>query len=271
MVNESSDNLNLTFSSAYPGYDEPLYIIDDYGPIGGDGMMNARHVLAANGSEYVIKGPTTSPGYKYVGANELICAKLAKGLGLPVLEHDLLQDDNKLFFGSLHMRTSDFYQELTPGLFARCINAQVVYLMVAFDTWVCNNDRHEENLIARRLSTGPGVERLLLICNDHSNALLHTVRPSGLKMFDMSMAEAVLVPFVRDFLTDAGLFRAELNKVIQYPRSLIKSAVQAVPTQWLGPREKSQVEDFLISRQGRLLSNVRASLACLPRMSPDQL
>src|SRR4051812_25670853 len=74
-----------------------LRVVDDYGEVG-EGATNAHYVLAENGSEYLIKGPSLVAGHPTVAANEWIAARLADSLGLPVLDTRLVTMGGHLFF-----------------------------------------------------------------------------------------------------------------------------------------------------------------------------
>src|SRR5262249_12291042 len=147
-------------------------VVDDYGPVG-RGASAARYVLAVNGNEYIAKGPSLCPGHRYVAANEFIAASLAGCLGLPVLDFCILEMNGHLFFGSTWMQYTSFAPQISEDLFNRCENRGRVYDLVVFDSWVCNVDRHHENLVVRcaKKRTNGG-DHHLMILNDHSHCLV---------------------------------------------------------------------------------------------------
>jgi len=261
-VNSASSQLTL---SSTPGFDEPILIVDDYGRRG-DGLSNAHTILAANGNEYVIKGPSLSQDNLFVGVNEFIGVQMARAIGLPVLEHELFQNGAELFFGTLNQRSTDFYKELTPDLFARCYNKDVVYSMLIFDLWICNNDRHEENIITRRSGAGTSAEKLFIIPFDHGNALLYHRKPASLQDLDMPLADCIILDFLAEYMDDSIKLRRAVDIVCQIPRTHIRSVVQSVPEAWLKRREKVNVEEFLVDRQGKLVERVNEGLAKLPKL-----
>jgi hypothetical protein len=124
----------------------PLRVRDGYGPIG-QGASNARAVLAENGSEYIIKGPSLAPGNAYVAVNEHVAACLAEQLGLPVLDHRILDMNGDLFFAGAWMAQGTFLPHTSEDLFNKCDNKEQVYGLVTLDAWVCNTDRHAGNLL----------------------------------------------------------------------------------------------------------------------------
>lgn len=147
---------------------QPLKIKDDYGPVG-EGVSQAHGVLAENGSEYIIKGPSLAPDEFYAASNEIICAELGIQLGLPVLDTRLLEMNGELFFGSSWMEKPTYYPQITADLFSKCSNKDRVYDLVVFDTWLYNTDRHAGNLIVR-LDKHKINHQMLL--NDHSRCLV---------------------------------------------------------------------------------------------------
>lgn len=77
-----------------------LHVVDDYGEVG-QGASRAHYVLAENGNEYIIKGPALTPNHQFVAANELVAARIAGALGLPLLEFCVVELSGKLYFGAL--------------------------------------------------------------------------------------------------------------------------------------------------------------------------
>lgn len=64
----------------------PVRVVDDLGPVG-KGAAHARVVIAENGEEYLIKGPSLVRDHPTVAANEWIAAELAAMLQMPVQDH----------------------------------------------------------------------------------------------------------------------------------------------------------------------------------------
>ena len=96
-------------------------VVEDYGPIG-RGASKAHYVLAENGSNYIVKGPTLTPEHPYVAANEIITASLAEQLGLPVLDSRIALLGDTFVFASAYMSEGTFYPDTTESLFNMCSN-----------------------------------------------------------------------------------------------------------------------------------------------------
>ena len=65
-------------------------VVDDFGPVGA-GASQAHTVLAENGQEYIIKGPSLVPNHPHVAANEYVAARLGQSIGLPILDFTIVE------------------------------------------------------------------------------------------------------------------------------------------------------------------------------------
>jgi hypothetical protein len=234
---------------------ETLGIRTDFGEVGGGGASNPRYIEATDGNEYLIKGPSLAPDNPMVGANELIAVRLASKLGLPVLDHALVERNGEWFFASNWMTKSQFSPALDRELFLKCENRDCVYGTVVFDAWLINKDRHNENLIARRVSrTGPPRHNLLL--NDHSHLLVNPLLPKlpGQLMghVDRPAAAFVSLDFVRESVRGAGRLSAALKAIEDFSDEEVAAVVEETPDALLNPAHKPIYADFLNQRRIRL-------------------
>jgi hypothetical protein len=99
----------------------PLRVMDDYGPVGA-GASQAHTVLAENGQEYIVKGPSLVPSHPHVAANEYVAARLGQAIGLPILDFTTVALAGDLFFASALMPPGTFHNQTTEDLFDRCEN-----------------------------------------------------------------------------------------------------------------------------------------------------
>ncbi len=256
-----------------PGRAQALRIIDDYGPIG-RGASAAHSVRAENGQEYLAKGPTLAPAHPYAAANEFIAATLADHLGLPVLDYRILQAGRDFYFGSSLMPQGTFYPAITEDLFNRCVNKDRVYGLVIFDAWICNVDRHEENLLVRNTGRSSGPRNLTLLLNDHSHCLIlpgETPADLGHKQaWDFSQP-LVRLPFIRSAITETRRLRQALDEVEAVADVTIAGVVASLPTQLLPGQERPHVEQFLRDRRAKLRAIVRAGRAFFSNLDGGQL
>jgi len=257
-------------------------ILDDMGQLGG--ASNARYVLADNSEEYIAKGPSlVDKAGRYVAANELIAARLAGVLLLPMLDHCILvrPHDGELFFGSTFMDQGTYYDTLTEDVFNNCENRELVYDLVVFDAWIVNIDRHHQNLKARKTrprrrqgTPAPmDPERHRLILNDHSHALMYPgVDPSALAA---NPAEAVTarhvarIGFIAAAVVDVPRLRDAIERCEAVHADVIRSIVRTVPAEFLPAVEGPDVEAFLIQRQAHLRQLLDRSRSLFPNLGGE--
>ena len=227
---------------------------------GGIGTSNATHILADDGEEYLIKGPSLSPSHPFGAANEFIAASLARELGLPLLDFDVAEDDGDHFFASRWMPPGTFYPAVTENLFLRCRNLEQVYELVVLDVWLCNIDRHDENLIVREMR-GPGGAFVVWTANDHDRCLiLPGEAPAGLpaKIGSDDFRNYVRLSFVREAIRESGRLGAALGRAEAVNDFLLVTVVGSLPEQLLPESERRHVEHFLRARRDGLRNLFRA-------------
>lgn len=245
-----------------------LGIATDYGPIG-RGASNARYIEATDGKEYLIKGPSLAPDNPMVGANELVAVRLAERLGLPVLGHAVVERGGEWFFASNWMDSSRFSPALDKELFAKCENRDCVYGTVVFDAWLINKDRHNENLVARRINrTSPPRHALLL--NDHSHLLVSPSGPTGIAglmgHLDRPASGFVWLDFLRASISAVTSLRGALTAIEQLSDKEVESIVDSTPDVLLSPSDKRIYADFLNQRRTRLRAVMQKEPSPFPNL-----
>lgn len=232
--------------------DIPLRVIDDLGPVG-QGASSARYVRAENGQEYIIKGPALTPNHRYVGANEYIAVRLARQLGVPVLDDRLVELNGELYWASAWMTTGSYRPFLDAGVLDRCENKDRVYPLVTLDSWICNVDRHEHNLLARSVGRA-GDQRLAMLANDHSHCLvLPGKTPAELPdLLDTPPGSYIRLGFVAEAVKDVGLLGAAISGVEGIADHLVEAIVRSVPDALLPAADQDPLTDFLVQRKARL-------------------
>ena len=248
-----------------------LRVIDDYGEVG-QGASRAHYVLAENGSEYIIKGPALTPEHTLVGANELIAARIAGALGLPVLDFCVVELNGKLYFGSSWMQKPTFYPHTTEDLLDRCDNKARVYDLVAFDVFVCNVDRHEGNLLVRRHS-GVKKERHLLLLNDHSHCMVLPNESASVLSGRIGDPPAgyVRLDFVKRAISDVKMFRAAIDRIAGLTDTDIVRIIQTTPDDLLPDKHRGMYSAFLRGRRSRLLDVIRTDVSIFPNLTGGKL
>lgn len=141
----------------------------------------------------------------YVVANELICARLGMMAGVPVVPGVLLEADTDGEPAYLSLRFGAHNERPPPVIPTEAVRLlpKKSAMVAAFDMWICNRDRHDENVAMKK--RGGHAE---LLAFDHDRALLGTVGTQRLlDLANEPVAEGCLV----DSLT-SGLDLVEAAK-----------------------------------------------------------
>jgi hypothetical protein len=259
----------MTDAAQPPLFPEPvayLPVVTDYGAIG-KGATNARYVRAENTNEYLIKGPSLVEGIPTVAANEWIAAELADALGLPTLDHRIVEMGGKLFFASTYMQEPSFFPAIDEDLLRRCQNADRVYEIVVLDAWLCNLDRHQENLVVRRFKKRS--DQFQLILNDHSHCLVSPYIPTLdllAERLDSLPGSYVSLPFVRERIKRADRLGEALSGVESLSDDHVRAAVRSIPESLLDQYHRDGYERFLICRRPRLRALFQRDAPAFPNL-----
>lgn len=215
-----------------------------------DGVTNAHQMLLENGAEYIVKGPSFSPGHPLVAANELVSVRLANHLGLPTNDHRIATLGDDLFFASAWMTSGTHVPFVTRGRLAMCSNANRVYDIVVFDVWLANRDRHPRNLTTR-IPRRDGDEFLIL--NDHSHCPVYVDETSDdLPGLINLPVEACVKPFLRDAIASRALLDASIASVTGVDDAVIRAVVASVPPKLIPDPAPARYVDFLTARRTRV-------------------
>ena len=251
-----------------------LRVIDDYGPIG-SGASEARTVLAENGQEYIVKGPSLVPAHPHVAANEYVAARLARAIGLPILDFTIVELAGERLFASAWMSPGTFHLQTTEELFDRCENRDRVYDLVVFDVWICNTDRHAANLLVREVRPrGAAEPRLQLLCNDHSHCLVCPSEQASIlsERLDSPPSAHVSIDYVLGAITEASRLRAALDRVGEVPEITIEAAFAEMPATFVPSAQEAQLmRDYLLERRVRLTTLFQTHRATFPNLDEGQL
>jgi hypothetical protein len=243
----------------------PMLVETDYGPIG-KGASLSHSVRCENGSEYLLKGPAYTPTHPLCAANELIVARIARQLGLPLLDFGVAQDGGELFFASQYMASGTFSPQITRDLLAQCANRDRIYPIAVLDAWVVNEDRHHENLIVREPTRGG--DRLLLL-NDHDRALVKPGETSGALngKIDSPVAGCYRLDFLREAIVDKTRFESALVSVESMSDEMLAAIVASVPTALLPSADSRNYTAFLPARRARLRTLFSADTTTFPNLT----
>jgi hypothetical protein len=239
----------------------PIPIKDVYGAVG-TGFSIAHDALAMDGVEYVVKGARYVRKFRHVAVNELVAARLAIEMGLPIPDHRVLSHDGELFFGSVKLPVATYHPYIDDYFFSLCGNQDSTYELIVFDTWICNKDRHSENLWVRCSGDSPKVTKtkrcaatthsLMLI--DHEGGFLPDSRETT--FFDSLIGTRVNECVQLSLLKTSTVDPSRLGKAIATAESVsdevIRGIVYSVPEQLLPLDERDAWIEFLVARRNVL-------------------
>src|SRR5258707_6897182 len=133
-------------------------------------------------------------GSAYIVAAEYICARLALLIGLPVPPGIAIRTkDGQMGYISLRFGPKG---ERPPPVIAEHLvedRPELAAALVAFDGWVANDDRHDQNIAYIR-------GKLPLVVYDHSHALVG----KGTAWLEQNLQAVVLSKLLPDRLTRAA-------------------------------------------------------------------
>ena len=259
--------------------DGPIAIDQVYGPVG-TGYSRAHYVGGRDGVEYVAKGTSFARKFRHVAANEIVSAELALLMGLPIPKHRLLTLGKKLFFGSSRVIPSKFHPTIDLELFGRCANADQVYELAVFDTWICNVDRHSGNFLVlcsgsvspgRRTRCDAPEHRMVLI--DHDGSFLPDNRETSFFASRLStrISECVKLEFIHRSIIERDRLIRAISSVEAISEDDINNAIASVPGQLLPPKDRNQWASFLLDRKGLLRQLFNAERSLFPWLQKGEI
>jgi len=250
----------------------PLPVVRDYGAVG-SGASQPRFVMASNGSEYIIKGPSLVAAHRYVAANEIIGAALADLLEIPVVDHRLVSLGGNLFFASARMSPGTF-SGMQRSDFDRASNKIVSYQITVLDVLICNVDRHEQNLLLRWVDPNDQSGPCVIVANDHSHCLVQPGQSaSSLSALKGSFKTeyAGKLDYVKESIEKTDLLGESIKRAETLADSEISHLIESIPDELLPEPDKPAYTELLVDRKSnlrRLFSNNRS---CFPRLELGDL
>ena len=241
-----------------------LPVVRDYGVVG-SGASQPRFVMASNGSEYIIKGPSLVATHRYVAANEIVGAALADLLEIPVVDHRLVSLGGNLFFASARMSPATF-SGMQRSDFDRASNKIVSYHISVLDVLICNVDRHAQNLLIRWVDPNDRSGPCVIVANDHSHCLVQPGQSAsslialkgsfknGIRWY-IGLCEGI--PFEKTDLLSESIRRAEA-----LADSELSNLIESIPDELLPGPDKPAYTDLLVYRKTNLRQLFRDNRSC---------
>ncbi|WP_156324343.1 HipA family kinase [Bacillus sp. FJAT-27251] len=228
------------------------------------------HILECNdGKQYVVKFDYNERASKRL-AHEFIAYKLAKYLGLPIAEGqiiylgtevtEIIKPDNINLgphFGCVYYKNA---QSTNKELIQKCINLNEMPGVIVFDHWV-HNDRagYNDNLI---IDEGEQYNKLYMI--DQGGSFYSSKRNSKTlreSAEDMEVYWGELYQVFKPFLQEKNLFYKYIKAIEEFPDKEIKKIVYSTPPEWESDHnELDAIVDYLIIRKKKVKEPIRKIL-----------
>ncbi len=201
-----------------------------------------------------------SNSYRHTGpllANEVICNKLAKVLSLPVAKTQLLKIRGCLGVLSIakperKLQRWKEYVKNREKPFTDIVNSHRLFKTFVFDTWVCNIDRNNKNIVVYRNGT-----KYNFYLIDHELSLLGAVRYEGEPWYSTywDNVKSYTKGYKPALLRHVKSYK-ELKPYVQLiqhiPVKTIHSVVDSVPSSIMSKKDKALTKKILLYRQNRL-------------------
>lgn len=206
----------------------------------------------------------SSASAPYAVPNEFICGRLGLMIGLPVPPGVVVTThDGKLAYVSLRFGPKG--QRPPPVIPEHLVedNPSIAAGIIAFDCWIGNDDRHQENVAYVR-----GESEIPVTVFDHSHALLGSQPGAATQRLrdhrnDTFIGQGSLAPHI----TSSGEFENWANRISSIPRELIRDICQTVVhTDGITKEECTEAVKFLIQRKDRVLEKIRQSKGAIPNV-----
>jgi hypothetical protein len=213
-----------------------------------------------------------SPELPYRVANEYICSRLGRFIGLPVPPHSLMRIEQREYCFAI----LDFDSErssLFPINPAACVvsDPRLCTGILLFDVLIGNPDRHDENL-----RTDDRLAPKRIVVYDHDVALLGALPPGTDRLAELGSMLGIAgetptstVHCLLPALSTAEHFDEWLGRIADTPPWFIKDTCETVLEKQLVSRDDAHAaEKFLIDRKnslGRILDRHRDKFTAITK------
>lgn len=209
-----------------------------------------------------------SDGAPYAVPNEFICGRLALLIGLPIPPGVVVTTDNgKLAYIALQFGPRG---ERPPPVNVQQLvedNPHTAAGVIAFDCWVGNPDRHQENIAYVR-----GEPKIPLTIFDHSHALLGNQVGIGIQQLNNTKDDPWVLGFLPQHVTSSKEFRDWASRISAIPEKLIRDiCAMVVHEDGLTVDECAAVVDFLAHRKDRVLEKIGGAKGAMPNVGQWEL
>lgn len=201
------------------------------------------------------------PAQPYIVPNELICAQLAAACRLPIPPGFIVQHEGRSAFVSMNFNLAG--ENLPPVDSAALVAAHpsTAWGIVLFDIWMCNADRHSQNL-SHNLATNA------VQIFDHSHALLGQQGIGHLQA--NSNAIAIGGNCLAGHLTATAIAEGWLSRIAAVPEYVVLEVCREAALLGAEVFDGDAVAQLLLDRRSRLKELIIASRENFPQVTDWQ-
>lgn len=229
------------------------------------GYSKPQHILFSDDKSYVVKFKNNSSGTRIL-VNEYIAGKLGQLLSLPIIpfevvhiSDDFLKESQLLLnhkftsgssFASLYIDNCIQLSRNSNNEYIKVTNQEHLALIIAFDIWIGNTDRKENNVLLEPVENGKYYLRLI----DHGRCFseaLWTIK--DLKKMPKMEVKLNVHHWCASFLQGQNELNSAIEKILSLPEESIKSVIQSIPKDWdVSDMERDALVTHLINARKQL-------------------
>jgi hypothetical protein len=220
-----------------------IFEIDAWGDSLGVGATAPRYCTLGGVAKL---GPAGASAY--IVASEYICARLGLLLGLPVPPGIAIRTKDGQM-GYISLRFGPKGERPPPVIVEHLVEdrPEVSATTVAFDSWIANDDRHDQNIAYVR-------GKLPVVVFDHSHALVGK-GPAWLKQ---NVEAVVLSKLLPDRLRSASHLEQSCLRISQIPEFQVRHICDSAAGDGMVTADEANlVADFLLARKRKVLDLLR--------------
>lgn len=233
------------------------------------GSRRTLHLQTANAAQYLCKGPSLMPNHPFIGVNEWVVAGIARAMGIPIRDPEIIRWEGNLFFGSEVLERGRRMTGLLGTNWARLKNAPgVAYSVVTLDVWVLNTDRHDQNYLAGVLGNGVGI----YLASDHDLALFAMDKDANtLPTFVERPLDLSLVPseVLRNAINEWTQVNEAIARAGAVDNGFIQTLVAQLPDAWINDAGRTAALEFLTARREKLKELFTQGRTTFPNLAEE--
>lgn len=208
------------------------------------GYSKPQHMLFSDGQTYVVKLKNNPSGTRIL-VNEYIAGNLGKLLKLPVVPFEVVQIEEAFIkespilakhkfqpgsqFASLYLDNCSQLVRNSRNENVKVSNRQHLAEIIAFDLWIGNTDRKENNVLLEPLEHGEFYLHLI----DHGRCFSKALWTSkSLKKMPKMEIDLNVHKWCAGFLENAAELQAAIEKIKAIPQEAIHQVIESIPSDW---------------------------------------